>query len=467
MSRGLWVVATVVVAVAVWVGQLSLQPDDHVVVNGKIRFVDLSRPKLPVWLSMIKTLLQPIAPYIAKDMADPDALMDTARHKTGLTDYGNLTSAVRENLGQLQKSVITSAGLHGMGTLFIRELFLERLSACLRLVDLLKKHPEITQEDVSTPLVIAGLPRTGTTHLHALLAASGDFRFVAFYEGAKAFDVDLNSKLGSVDPRRDVVADELWFLNNAVPLMPLMVKVTADSQVEDIYLECIAFLSMLFETILYIPEYSTFVAEHEQQSAMDVIKVSLQALQWLDRVRSPDPASYVAPRWVLKTPAHFERLPELFNSFPNARVVVTHRNPDAIIDSVCTMTTYLARLYSDQIDPTKISWLWIDRVVKLIGTMMRRADEPMPHEQIMHVQASAYWADPIGMVNTIYNDLLGEPIAPSSQARIQAYIDAHPRQGASSIEYSLTALGITRDEIWQKHGPILDAYVSKYLTPKA
>lgn len=448
-------------ALAIYIAPFIMQEDDHVVdSSGKIHFTRLSQPKHPWWLTAIQAILSHFQFLLPKLTAD-DLLM-TARARTHLHDLGNFSSLALDGLSNLTASITREAVLSPLGTVFVREMLIERLAGLLRLTSLVATHPEILQETIAAPLVIAGLPRTGTTNLHALLSASGDFRFLYFYEGAHPFEQHNN--ISEQDPRIAHTDDELWFLRQATPLLPLMVNFSAETQVEEIYLESTIVASMMFETILYVPSYSTWLQGVDQTALLRYLKLCLQTLQWLDRARTPDPAAFVPRRWLLKSPAHFDRIPNLFEVFPDARVVVTHRNPVAIVKSACTMMVYLMRLYSDTINPTAVSWWWTDRIMGLIATFRsQEAESEQYQHQTMHVQAEHYWGDPLAMVTSIYQ-LAGDHLSSASLARMQSYITSHPRAGAAAIEYSMANLGLTLEEIEAKHNSTLTAYRAKYLS---
>ena len=494
-----------VLIVALFIGWHGIQQDDYVVdKQGKIRFLTLDRPKYPLWLAVMHTLVRPFATFLPK--LETEALIRDAKARSGFGDFGNNSALVREGLDTLLHSVNTEASLSPLGSFFVREFFIERLLAQLHLVELIKRHPQILEEPIDSPLIITGLPRTGTTHLHATLSASGDFRFLAFYEGADPFSAVLHSNktlkkeedrerketgkpttgsshppetgrrmacdatpaaCTSSSPRNDDLISEanqkLWFLRAANPLLPLMVNVSAETQVEEVYLESTIFTSMIFETMLYLPSYAAWYDRLDHDIVLQHVKIYLQALQYLDRVSSPCSTDFSPRRWVLKSPAHASRLINIFRVFPDAKIVINHRDPLPVVKSVCTMTGYLMRLYTDKIVPTNISRLWIHRVMLLLKDLLAQQSHLQPYaDSILHVQAEEYWNDNMGTVRSIY-ELLQQPLTPASAELMQSYIDAHSRTGSNSIHYSLDILGISKTEIMEKYSDVLLAYSKIYL----
>jgi len=457
--------ASIVIALVAF--QVPNPPYDFAIVGGKIKFIDLARPRDPYWLRLVKFCLSPVLRPITDYNAS--SFLAEASKRTQLSDFGNDSSLMREGLDILVNGLHTEAKLSPMGSLFTKEFVVGRLEQTLRLTRLLALHPEILQEQIEAPLIIAGLPRTGTTHLHALLAASGDFRYIRFYEGQHALEVDIDALAQPVDPRIKQTEEELWFLNASVPLMQHMVKISPTAQVEDIYIESGCFASMIFESVFFVPSYVHWLRHSVNQTLpLLFLKKNLQALQWLDRRQSRlrNESDFVARRFVLKTPAHFERIPALLTVFPDAKIIVTHRDIVPIVKSVGTMMSYLMRLYSADIDPTTISWAWVDRVVGMLQKIMEQDQAGLlqPYSQIIHVQAEAYWKNTLSFLRQIYS-FLGISLQEASEAKMAAYLLAHPQLGSNSIHYSLETLGLTEAAILAKHGPVLEQYHARFIHP--
>lgn len=306
----------------------TLPPQDHVVDStGKIHFLSLARPRLPLWLALFKSLLDCF--YFALPAYSAADLLATAQSRTGLHDLGPHAALVKEGMARLFASMDSEARLNNMGKMVFREQMIGMLSGQLHLVDLINKHPEILQENITAPVVIAGLLRSGTTNLHNLLSASEDFRYLYFYEAAHNLQINLDTKtsmsdVSEPDPRIAITDRELLAFRTAAPMLPLMFNISATVPFEDISLESTMFVSSMFEAVHYVPSYATWVENADPLIMLRHIKQCLQAMQWVDRQRHP--WQHRPPRpWVMKAPAHIERIPQLLEVFPDAVVVVTHR----------------------------------------------------------------------------------------------------------------------------------------------
>jgi len=181
--------------------------------------------------------------------------------------------------------------MHGLGIVNFHMQLLQWLKNRLLLTDLLARHPEIHDIELLPPVVIAGLPRTGTTHLHNLLAAASTFRTIPYWESVEPFP--LPAEVGvEPDRRRTRVDVALAFLNAAMPHFGLMHEMTTDHVHEEIQLLANAFSSMLFETLAHVPRWRDYYLAHDQTPSYEYLALQLKALQFLRGRR----------RWLLKSP---------------------------------------------------------------------------------------------------------------------------------------------------------------------
>ena len=185
---------------------------------------------------------------------------------------------------------------------------LQLLKNRLLLVDLLGRHPEIPEIELVPPVVIAGLPRTGTTHLHNLLAAGPTFRSLPYWESVEPFPLPAEA---GVDPEPRIARTDqaVWFMNAAMPHFPLMHEMTTDHVHEEIQLLANDFSTMFFETIAEVPAWRDHYLAHDQTPHYAHLRLQLKALQHLRGGR----------RWLLKSPQHLEQLPVLARSSPGDR----------------------------------------------------------------------------------------------------------------------------------------------------
>ena len=254
----------------------------------------------------------------------------------------------------------------------------------LLLNDLLGRHPEIREIELLPPVVIAGLPRTGTTHLHNLLAAGPTFRTIPYWESVEPFP--LPAELGvEPDPRKARMDAAVEFMNAAMPHFPLMHEMTTEHVHEEIQLLANDFSTMLFETLAHVPRWRDYYLSHDQTSSYEHLSLQLKALQFLRGGR----------RWLLKSPQHLEQLAVLDAVFPGVVVVFTHRDPVPVVLSMLAMLTYTARMHRTPVPVHEIAASWSDRLQLMLNALVRDRDL-IPNGRSIDVHFDEFMTDELG-----------------------------------------------------------------------
>ena len=287
------------------------------------------------------------------------------RPRPDLDDFGPDDFVPR--LDVLCRSLREEARLNDAGVLAQAVLVTGLLRNRLLLEDLVGRHPEILDERVEKPIVICGLPRTGTTHLHNLMSSDPALRSLPYWESMEPVLAERERPAaGDPDPRWERTEMALSFLDVAMPEFKRMHEMTVDHVHEEIQLLAIDFSTMLFETIAPIPSWRDDYLARDQRPSYAYLKKILQALQWLRG----------GTRWVLKSPQHLEQFPALRDTFPDATFVVTHRDPVSVTASMLTMLAYSLRLGHDQVDLPWVGDYWVsgyDHAAGLRGRTRRAA----------------------------------------------------------------------------------------------
>ena len=202
-----------------------------------------------------------------------------------------------------------------------------------------RRIPRSTTSRSSGPIIICGLPRTGTTHLHNLIAADPAIRSLPYWESLEPFP---GTPARTSRPAGTAVRAGLQIVDTAMPDFKRMHEMTVDHAHEEIQFLAIDFSAMLFETTRLLPTSRRTTRPTTRRRRTPICKRILQALQWLRG----------GTRWVLKSPQHLEQFPALSSTFPDATFVVTHRDPVAVIQSMATMISYSSRMMT-LTDPTR------------------------------------------------------------------------------------------------------------------
>lgn len=388
-----------------------------------VRIDDLAEPRFP---ASIAATLAAVEPYAAKLVLEPDPLCDQAIAETGLSDFGD--ESFRERLAVLTGALRTEAVLSPMGVVSTHGQLVKLLKNRLLIEDLVGEHPEILDLPVAAPIVIVGQPRTGTTHLHNLMAADLSLRSLPYWESLEPVLSPAERAGvagGSSDPRRARTDEGLVFLNEALPYFERMHEMTVDHVHEEIQLLAIDFSTMLFETMAVIPTWRDYYRSHDQSSSYRYLKRVLQVLQW----------ERGGTRWVLKSPQHLEQFAALVEVFPDATFIVTHRDPVSVIASNATMLAYTARLSSAEPNPVVIGRYWSDRIQEMLEAGMRdRA--VLPPDRSLDIRFHEFMADDIGTVRRIYG-VADQPFGPDVEAAMVRFVADHPRGRHGGVRYDL------------------------------
>jgi hypothetical protein len=305
----------------------------------------------------------------------------------------------------------------------------------LLIEDLLRRHPEIREVELARPIIVAGLPRTGTTHLHNLLSVDPQLRALPYWESLEPVLAPAETVApGAADPRVARTEMALGLVNASMPYFVRMHEMTADHVHEEIQLLAIDFSSMLFETTALMPSWRDFYRANDQTPHYAYLRKILQCLTWLRG----------GARWVLKSPQHLEQLGPLAKVFPDATFVVTHRDPVSITASMATMVAYTARMNVERPDPVAIGAYWAQRVEDLLRACVRDR-ELLPAAQSIDVRFADFTADDFAMVERIFA-LARHPMTSEARAAMDAFLAAHPRGKHGTVVYDMDVLGLDRAE---------------------
>lgn len=387
-----------------------------------IRFDDLSNPVYPPAAQPIRDGL---ATYGSNLALAPDALLTAATERTGLDDFGD--PAFRERLDVLCTALRDEAGLSDTGLAIAFEQLVGNLVNRLRLEALIADHPEIEDIAIERPIIICGLPRTGTTHLHNLLAADPALRYLPYWESLEPLPGPGED---TPEPRRDRCAAGLELVNTSMPEFRRMHDMTVEHAHEEIQLLANDISGMLFETTYYVPSFTIHYKAHDQSASYAYVKRSLQAMQWLRG----------GTRWVLKSPQHLEQFPTLAAAFPDATFVVTHRDPVEVTLSMMTMICYATRMAVTQPDVAKLTGHWLNRIDDLLAGCIRDRDV-LPAGQSIDVRFDDFMADERATLADIYR-LAGQPFGDDVRAAMSDFLTEHPRGRYGGVIYDAANLNL-------------------------
>jgi hypothetical protein len=403
---------------------------------------DLAEPRFSPEAQQIRDMMAALA---ADCPLDADALHARAIADTGLDDFG--PDDYRERLDVYLAALHDIDDMHGPGVVNFFGQLSQWLKNRLLLTDLLKRHPEIRDIELLPPVVIAGLPRTGTTHLHNLLAAAPTFRTLPYWESFEPFP--LPAEVGvEPDPRAARMDVAVQVMNTVMPHFALMHEMTTEHVHEEIQLLANDFSTMFMETLAHVPRWTDYYLAHDQTSTYEYLATQLKALQFLRGGR----------RWLLKSPQHLEQLPVLDQVFPGIAVVCTHRDPVPVAISMVAMITYSARMHRSVVPVEAIAAAWIDRLELMLGALVRDRNVIGPDRSI-DVRFDDFMADELGVAEQVYG-LVGEPVTDDARAALTEYLAGHQRGRLGKVVTSCEMFGLDEDDLRARFAP----YVSRFLS---
>lgn len=407
-----------------------------------VQLDDLADPRFPAEVEPLRQMMASMAPECP---LDADVLHAKAVAETGLDDFG--ADDYRERLDVFLAALQEIPHLHAAGVVNFHAQLLQWLKNRLLLTDLLHRHPEIHDIELVAPIVIAGLPRTGTTHLHNLLAAGPTFRTIPYWESNEPFP--LPSEIGvEPDPRRTRMDAAVEFMNAVMPHFALMHEMTTDHVHEEIQLLANDFSSMLFETLAHVPRWRDYYLTHDQTPHYEHLKTQLKALQFLRGGR----------RWLLKSPQHLEQLPVLNHVFPDVVMIVTHRDPVPVVLSMLAMLAYSARMHCSPVPVDDIAASWVDRLELMLGALIRDRDV-IPPQRSIDVRFDDFMADEMGTAAAIY-DLAGESLGGEARAAMLGYLEGHQRGRLGRVATSAQMFGLDERELQARFSPYVERFLS-------
>ncbi len=356
---------------------------------------------------------------------EPDDLWGAATTMTGLDDFGD--TWWDEPFKRLCASLDTEAELHLPGRLRTRGEIQLILQNRLRMVDLWKHTPSIDEEEVRGPIIVTGLGRSGTTFLHELLACDPDNRPPLLWEllHTVPYDDERSPKLCD---------DEIRLMDEIVPAFTAMHENGGNLPTECIFAFAHQFSSDMYTGLYNVADYTVWRSGQDQAPIYDWHRRHLQTLQHV----TPGPTV----RWVLKAPSHLSALPLVFATYPDARVVITHRDPLRVIGSLADLMATLHYMHSDHVDhAVLVEFMAMGLEMQMDGVTAERDRGAVPNDQIRDVIYGDLTSDPTGTIETLYTgwDL---PVTEAFRSNLADYLHARHTHRAPGHDYSFADTGL-------------------------
>jgi hypothetical protein len=369
----------------------------------------------------------------ANDFALDALLAEASARAGGIDDFG--PGDFRQGLLVLADALNNEASLSAPGRGLLREKLLGQLVNRLVMEDHLRRHPEILDQPIDDPLVIVGLPRTGTTLLQRMLAVDPQFSKAQWWETrypAPLPGETLEQPVKRIARAHAEVAGMIEFLPQLLAIHPL----DAEQPDEEFMLMEHSFLCAM-DSYVNVPSYTAWLDAQDQTQVYQYLKRTLQFLQWQQARRGIEPGR----RWLLKSPQHLHTLELLFEVFPKAQVILTHREPAKTIPSLASFIHTLWLLYSDKVDAEAVGEQWNRRMARALRHAMA-VRERMPSGRFLDVHFEDTVAEPQAVVDRIYQ-FAGLELTPQTRSAMGQWLQANGREKRAVHHYSPGQFGLS------------------------
>ncbi|MFI6099372.1 sulfotransferase family protein [Lentzea sp. NPDC051213] len=362
-----------------------------------------------------------------------EELLAKACAKTGLSDFGDYWFS--EPLDVLVSSLNTEAALSPLGFELTKHRLTALLSDRLRLRELQRKNPSVLDTEVRVAAEICGLPRTGSTLLHRILAASPQVTSTLSWE--VAYPIPFPGEGPDAALRKARARERMEAFAQLSPDFGDLHTVVWDGPEEDVILLDRTFVSMSFDSFYWVPGYGDWLRAADQRPAYRELREWLQVLQWQNPARAGKP-------WVLKSPHHLTAVDTVLDEFPGCKIVMTHRSPVNAVPSYASMVRAMTSQYSAEADPVRIGRYWSRRFARTLQDFASaRAARP---DRFVDVRFADTVSKPLEVARQVL-DALGLPAGPADDAAFEAYLARNRTERHGSHSYAPQDFGLSEAEL--------------------
>jgi hypothetical protein len=382
----------------------------------------------PLWMRLVNGAGRALRRVgLRRPRLDPEEFLAIAERRTGLSDWGD--DRFREGLKALVEAFERQDTAHTFGRIVFRGFCIQLLVNRLRIEDELKRHPEILEVPIRRPVFVTGLPRSGTTLLHRLLAQNPAARPLLFWEASEPAPPP-RPETYRTDPRIERVRKAVNRLYRVSPRIAAAHEFDAEMPEECNNLFAHGFEAGIFGFLLDVPGYVEWLRGRDLVGPYRYVR---RQLQLLSRHIPGDP-------WVLKAPAHLFGLDALLTVFPDASIIVTHRDPLQVIPSLCSLASSFRGVFCERVDLRRLGAEFTEAMAVGVerALALRATADPA---RFLDVSYPALLADPAGTVETVCRHF-GDAYDAAFEARVRGWLADNPQHKHGVHRYSLEQFGL-------------------------
>ncbi len=383
----------------------------------------------PQWVAELNAFGRQLGAPSALVSLDEDSLLSAARDATGLDDFGD--GGWQEALRIFVQALEEEADLHLLGRIMARDDIVRALVNRLEVRATLAQHPDILDERIESPVLVVGTGRSGTSILHELLAQDPAHRVARTWELLHPCPPPERATYAT-DPRIAAADQEYTFWHLIAPEYRTMHENGGDVPNEDPLIDMLEFASDHLMGSYPVPSYGRWLARADLAPVFHAHRRFLQLLQW----RCP------GERWVLKSPSYLGKLPAFFAEYPDAYVVLTHRDPLKVLPSLVSLMATLRWMHSDTVDVDAVVKSAVYGTATAMDLVMRwRDDGTLPDDRIIDVRFEDLVGDPWRTIRAVY-ERAGAELGVDAEQRMRTYLEARPRGRHGRHDYDFADTGL-------------------------
>jgi Sulfotransferase family len=379
-------------------------------------------------------------------MLNVDEIFEAARAQTGLAEIGE--PDIHEGLGVLVDSLNTEGNLRPAGVEMQRANLIGLISNRLRINDVFRQHPEIFDEEIRGPIVIVGLPRTGTTKLHRMLAAHPDLQSLPLYK--LLFPAPLGpTAAGGEDPRIAIAEQVSAAMRDNFPEFFAGHPMLPREPDEEVWMLDLVTRGWMPCYTANVPTFRAWTDRQDLDTWYDYLRKLLQMFQWHDRA--------AGKMWVIKAPEHMGHLDLLFDRFPEATIVQTHRDPVTAFASIAVLTVVSRQMYTDDPDPDEAGRFNLEHWSEALRSLVQRRAELEGQRRFVDAPYRDITGDVLSLIERI-SAAAGLELNDQALAAMRTWEAENPQNKHGRHRYALDQVGLVEAEVRAAFADYLDRF---------
>jgi LPS sulfotransferase NodH len=383
---------------------------------------------------------------VLADRLDREALLDLARERAGLSDFGD--TWFFEPMDHYIAASNAEGRLTPDGRAGTVEVIVKGLVSRLRMIEDIKRHPEILDEKLEVAGIILGLPRTGSTIFHRLLASAPGMTAIKWFE-AQNFAPFPGEEPGNPAERRAYAQAMIDGWLKLAPELASIHPLDPEAPDEEILILGQMFVSTMVEGMNFVPGFTRWLNTYDQAKGHEDLKTILKYLQWQDPSRR-------GAKWILKSPSNLPYAETAAAAFPDALLIMTHRDPVQTVPSYISMQAALYKL-SATVSDAEVGAFWFPRLAEWTR-MFEAARARIGEDRFIDIDYREVGKNPLAQAERVLARM-GIPIDDQLEEVLAEFMAGNQREQRPLHDYSPERFGLDEDTIKREFADYRARYI--------